>query len=143
LVSDGPVVIDAGPLVAYFVAREALHSWAKAMADGLPTPFLTSEAVLTETCYLLQRYKLSLAPVFELLREGVIVIAFDLGAEHRSLDTLIARYANLPMSLADATLVRLAELHDTASVFTLDGHFRIYRKHGRRQIPLIIPDAVG
>ena len=44
------------------------------------------------------------------------------------------------MSLADATLVRLAELHDNAAVFTLDSDFRIYRKHGRRQIPLIIPE---
>ena len=56
-----------------------------------------------------------------------------------SLDTLARSIKNLPMSLADASLVRLAELQPGASVVTLDAHFRIYRKNGRQQIPVIIP----
>ncbi len=52
---------------------------------------------------------------------------------------MIRKYKDLPMSLADASLVRLAERHSGSSVFTLDSHFRIYRKHGRQQIPVIMP----
>ncbi len=138
--NERPIVIDAGPLVAYFSEHEQHHLWVRQAAEDLPTPFLTSEPALTEACHLLQRHKLSLAPLFELLVNGVILIAFDVQEHHESLIPLIEKYADLPMSLADATLVRLAELHDNATVFTLDHHFRIYRKHGRRQIPLIVPD---
>jgi len=52
---------------------------------------------------------------------------------------LVAMHADRPMSLADACLVRLAELNDHASVFTIDGDFSVYRKHGRRAIPPIRP----
>ncbi len=138
--SEGLIVIDAGPLVAYFVEREQHHDWVKQIADTLPTPFLTTEPALTEACYLIQRYEQSLAPLFELLAKHVIQIAFDLREHHATIPPLLSKYADLPMSLADATLVRLAELHDHATIFTLDHHFRIYRKHGRRQIPLIIPE---
>jgi predicted nucleic acid-binding protein len=51
------------------------------------------------------------------------------------------RYANVPMSLADACLVRIAERTANATVLTLDSDFRIYRQKGRRLIPLITPDS--
>lgn len=50
------------------------------------------------------------------------------------------RYRDRPMSLADACLVRLAELHSGAKVFTLDSDFRIYRRHGNKTIPLLMPE---
>jgi predicted nucleic acid-binding protein len=46
------------------------------------------------------------------------------------------------MSLADACLVRMAELYDASSVLTLDTDFRIYRKHGRQLIPIIMPSEI-
>ncbi len=49
------------------------------------------------------------------------------------------RYANVPMSLADACLVRMSELAAGCVLFTLDGDFRIYRRHRRQKIPLVIP----
>lgn len=54
---------------------------------------------------------------------------------------LVTRYRDRPMSLADACLVRLAELYDEAAVLTLDANFTIYRKNGRQVIPLIAPFA--
>jgi len=51
------------------------------------------------------------------------------------------RYRERPMSLADACLVRLAELHSRAKVFTLDSDFRIYRRHGNKAIPLLMPES--
>ena len=49
------------------------------------------------------------------------------------------RYRNVPMSLADATLVRLSELHRDCRVFTLDADFRIYRRHRNKAIPVLLP----
>ena len=43
------------------------------------------------------------------------------------------------MSYADACLVRMAELHPEASVWTLDRHFQVYRRHQRQTISLIAP----
>jgi hypothetical protein len=54
--------------------------------------------------------------------------------------SLRSGYRNVPMSLADATLVRLAELNDQAKVFALDTDFRIYRRHRNQIIPVLMPD---
>jgi len=62
-------------------------------------------------------------------------------AERTRVARLLRKYADRPTSLADACLVRLAELHDGASLLTIDGEFIVYRKHGGRMIPLIVPDG--
>jgi predicted nucleic acid-binding protein len=61
-------------------------------------------------------------------------------AETGALERLIRKYQDLPMSLADACLVRLAERHPSALVVTLDQHFKIYRKHGRQPIAVKMPE---
>ena len=50
------------------------------------------------------------------------------------------KYRSVPMSLADATLVRLSELHRDSQIFTLDADFRIYRRHGNKVIPVLMPE---
>ena len=70
----------------------------------------------------------------------MIKIGLRFEEERSALRELMARYCDVPMSLADATLVRLAELHEEARVFTLDGHFRIYRRHRNKIIPVLMPD---
>ncbi len=74
------------------------------------------------------------------LHEGWIQIAFQFSNEQQAVMNLMKRYRNIPMSFADACLVRMAELDEHGMVFTLDRHFRVYRKNGKRTIPLIIPD---
>ncbi len=78
--------------------------------------------------------------MIELLAMGIVVPAFDLAAELPAVGQLLRKYESVPMSLADACPVRMAELHRGAAVFTLDGDFRIYRKHRRQVIPLIYPE---
>ena len=138
--SEPSIIIDTGPLVASLVKDEEHHDWASHLIADLPAPLITSEPVITETCFLLHRKKLSLDSLFLLFERESLIMAYDLQSETTLIRSLLTKYHSLPMSLADATLVRLAERHDNATIFTLDKHFRIYRKHGRRQIPLIIPD---
>ena len=67
-------------------------------------------------------------------------MAFDLDAEIQAVAALMDRYANVPMSLADACLVRMAELHANSRILTLDGDFRIYRKNGREPLDAVLPE---
>jgi predicted nucleic acid-binding protein len=51
----------------------------------------------------------------------------------------LRKYADQPVSLADACLVRMAELHDNCQIFTTDRDFLVYRRKGRGVIPLLAP----
>jgi uncharacterized protein len=77
----------------------------------------------------------------ELVHNGALRIAFQIDEHIGALRTLLQKYADLPMSLADACLVRMAEIHDRHVVLTLNSDFFSYRKHGRASLPLIHPAA--
>lgn len=66
-------------------------------------------------------------------------VDFRLGDEILAVRSLMDKYRSVPMSLADACLVRMSELEPRATIVTLDAHFRIYRRLGRGVIPLISP----
>jgi predicted nucleic acid-binding protein len=133
------VIIDAGPLVA-FLAEGAEHGkWVAGQFKRLRPPLLTCEAVLTEAAFLLKREGAEADKLFALLERGVLRLNFTLGDQEPDVRELMRRYRDTPMSLADACLVRMAELHAGATIFTLDGDFRVYRKHGRQMIPVLMP----
>jgi uncharacterized protein len=75
-----------------------------------------------------------------MLERGVIEVGLSLTKEATSVRSVFERYDNVPASLADACLIRMSELHDRCKVLTLDSDFHIYRRHGRKTIPLIRPD---
>jgi predicted nucleic acid-binding protein len=134
------ILMDAGPLTALLNPNDHWHDWARDTLRRLPAPLLTSEPVLTEAFYLLGREGCDADELFALAEDAVIKIGLRFEDERSALRDLMARYCDVPMSLADATLVRLAELHEEARVFTLDGHFRIYRRHRNKIIPVLMPD---
>jgi len=68
--------------------------------------------------------------------EAVLVMDLDRQGMHRSFE-LMTKYRDLPMDLADATLVALAETLQQRSVFTLDSHFQIYRLNDRQHLTLV------
>lgn len=133
------VIIDTGPLVA-FLAEGAEHgTWVTEQLKRLRPPLLTCEAVLTEAAFLLKREGAEADKLFALLERGMLRLDFTLSKNEPDVRELMRRYRDTPMSLADACLVRMAELHAGATVFTLDGDFRVYRKHGRQMIPVLMP----
>ena len=134
------VLIDAGPLTALLNPNDKFHAWVRDTSRRLPAPLLTSEPVLTEVSHLLRRDGCDADEMFALAEEGVIRVGIRFEDERSSLRKLMARYRDVPMSLADATLVRLSELHHDCKVFTLDAHFRIYRRQSNRVIPVLTPD---
>ena len=107
--------------------------------EELDAPLLVCEPVLAEAMYLLARYPRAQDALLELLENGALSIAFQIGEHIAALRYLLQKYRDMPMSLADACIVRMAEIHDRHAVLTLDSDFAIYRKHGRLSLPLVRP----
>jgi len=138
-VAEAQVIVDTGPLVAFMVKEEAQHQWVVQQFQKLSAPFITCEAVLTEAFFLVRRLPRGTSKFFRLLNSGLLSTDFSLLAEAEAVEKLVQRYANVPMSLADACLVRLAKLHPGSAVFTLDSDFHIYRRDGRQPLSLLTP----
>jgi len=135
-----PSIADAGVIVAYLDKRDKWYEWTLKQMRSLPLPFITCEPVITEACFLVAHLHDGTEKVLKLVTEGVLQIDFSLAAEIEAVKALMKKYENVPMSLADACLVRMSEMERDAKVFTLDGDFTIYRKNGRQPIPLIYPE---
>jgi len=131
-------LVDTGPLIAFLSATDAHHAWVKrAMAQVTP-PLVTCEAVVAEACHLLRRARTDSVVVLRMIEDDLLHVDFDLADEAAR---LMERYRNVPMSLADACLVRMSELSSRAFVVTLDSDFTVYRRHGRQVVPLLAPFA--
>jgi uncharacterized protein len=132
------VIVDAAFLVALLSKRDAKHRWALAQAPHFPRPWKTCDAVLSEAFYLIgDRGASELA---ELLRRRRLVSGFDLNENVEQVLQLMKKYADVPMSFADACLVRMTETLTDPILLTTDADFRIYRRHSRQTVPSVIPD---
>ena len=134
-------IVDTGPLVAFFDQRERHHDWVVDKIGNLDAPLLVCEPVLAETMYLLSRFPKAQDTLFSLLENSALRIAFQLATNLSAVRSLQKKYRDVPMSLADACIVRMAEINEAHAVLTLDSDFSIYRKHGRAALTLICPGA--
>ena len=100
---------------------------------------MTCEAVLTEACFITARNRQSPERVLETVARGVVQIGLRIDEDLAAIRALMQRYENVPMSLADACLVRLAEMTGLP-ICTLDRDFAIYRTNRRRALTLIMPN---
>jgi predicted nucleic acid-binding protein len=129
-------IADSGFLVAFANRSDRHHDWAVRVAESVTEPLLTCEAVLAEAAFHLQ----SVPVVLAMMREGLVVLAFDCRDHLPQLEALAERYADRHPDLADLCLIRMSELHPRHSVITVDREdFRVYRRHKRETIPLVCP----
>jgi predicted nucleic acid-binding protein len=136
-------IVDTGPLVAFVDRRERNHRWVAERIVELDVPLLVCEPVVAEAMHLLARLPRAQDALFGLLENGALRVAFHIEEHVPALRRLHRKYRDTPMSLADACIVRMAELHDRHAVFTLDSDFLVYRKHGREPLALIHPPREG
>jgi uncharacterized protein len=134
------VIIDAGPLVAMIREQDAFREWTREQMKDIQPPLYTCEAALTEAMFLVRQHTNGRETLLEMLNEGFLVIDFQLSQHKDTILSMVRRYVNVPMSLADACLVRMAELMPQSAIFTLDSDFHIYRKNARYAITTITPD---
>jgi predicted nucleic acid-binding protein len=133
------VLLDTGPLVGYLNRADQHHQWAVSCWAALYDPLLTCESVLSEAIFVLQAEGADPEPVYGLVERGIVRLGFVVEQHRADVFRLLRKYADQPMSLADASLVRMAELTEDCQVFTTDKDFLIYRRKGRHVIPLLSP----
>jgi predicted nucleic acid-binding protein len=134
------LILDTGALIAFLMPKDKFHPWAVAQLTQTNPPLITSEAVITEACFLAQRVSKGQETILKLIQQKYIIISFNLNEEIEAIERLMKRYVSVPMSLADACLVRMSEIYDDSPIITLDSDFHIYRKHRNQTIPLIRPN---
>lgn len=123
--------------MALLAADDPAHRWA-ANAFRNQSPFYTCDAVLVEA----SSFFLTPRPVLTLLARGDLILDFDLAQELARVLALTTKYADQPMDLADACVVRMTELFEECKVWTVDrSDFGVYRRHGRQTVPCDFPPA--
>ena len=132
------VLVDAGFVVALLSSRDAHHHWAVVQAPELPPPWSTCEAVLSEAFHLLGAQGAHTLGM--LLRRRALVVGFDVGEDLEPVLRLMEKYQDIPMSLANACLVRMSEILSNPVILTTDRDFRIYRRHSRQTVPCVTPE---
>ena len=132
-------IVDTGPLVAFLDRGERHHAWTVEQVRTLDAPLLVCEPVLAEAMFLLSGQPKAQDALFGLIADGAIRIAFQVAEHLAALRALHRKYRDRPISLADACVVRMAELFERHRVFTLDSDFSVYRKNGREPLDLIFP----
>ena len=126
------MLADTGPLVALIDVAEPEHRRCAAVVLRETRPMVTTWPVVAEAMYLVGRSGgwRGQSRLWQLIRSGRLVV-HDLDGRlvERSYE-LMEQYQDMPMSLADATLVAVGEATRDWRVFTLDDHFRTYRPRG-------------
>lgn len=134
-------LVDTGALVAVFNRADRHHAAAKAWLAAVRGGLLTTEAVITETAYVLaaspQHQRAALRWVQRARAAGLLEIeAVD---DHAAIAAILERYAGLPCDYADATLIALAEKTGVAAIATVDQRdFSVYRIHRRKRFRILI-----
>lgn len=133
------LILDTGPLVAYLNHKDKYHGWARQRFQEITPPILTCQAVISEACFLVRHIPTGRECILEMIERQVIQTEFNLNVESKALKQLITKYRNVPMSLADACLVRMTELFENAIILTIDKDFSIYRKNKNTMISCVTP----
>jgi predicted nucleic acid-binding protein len=132
------IAIDTGPIVAFFDKNDDKHSLCLNIFKKIQEPLITTWPVLTEVFYLLSFSSSVQDDLWEFIGRGVVSI-YDIDKDlMKTCRRLMKKYHDLPMDLADATLVAVAEAENISTIFTLDHKdFRICKKEKGKHFRLL------
>ena len=132
------ILVDAGPLVALVDRSDAQHAACVKALERMRGPLATVWPALTEAIYLVQRWPRAQAEILTLVETGALRV-LPLGREDlRRVRALMEKYRDLPMDLADAALVRVAEREGLRARFTVDRRdFSVYRPLGLGKLKIV------
>jgi uncharacterized protein len=132
------VLLDAGPLVALLSKADANHERARRLFADCTPPFRSCEAVVAEACFLMRRVDAAGPPeVLALGRRGLFRIALSADEQWANIEQLLKKYADRPISFADACLVRCAEINAEPRILTFDSDFGVYRWGRNRRFNIL------
>ncbi len=132
------ILVDAGPLIALIHADDAHHQRCREVLASLREPMLTVWPALTAAMYLLNFSAAAQDTLWEILETDALLVAGLDEMDYPRMRELMKKYRDLPMDLADAALVRVAERERIRRVFTIDRRdFEVYRPAGIRQFDIV------
>lgn len=132
------VLLDTGPLVALLSRHDANHERARRIFAECAPAFRCCEAVIAEACFLVRKvHAAGPAEVVALGARGVYGIAMTAEQHWTRLEALLKKYSDRPISLADACLIRCAEIHQEARIATFDSDFTVYKWARNRKFELL------
>lgn len=133
------ILTDAGPLVALIDDGEPDHARCHAARMVFSLPMVTTRLAFTEAMYLLGRAGgwPAQAALWSMLERGMLQIAELSEAAVLRMRALMEQYRDLPMDVADASLVALAEERGQTRIFTLDSDFQVYRLQRGRTFTIV------
>lgn len=133
------ILVDAGPLVALLDAEDQHHSACVAALKAIREPLSTVWPAVTEAMYLLHDVPKAQDALWEMLQRGAVQLLPLNAGDIPRMRELMRKYANRPMDLADAALVRVAEREGLRKIFTVDRQdCSVYRINGRLR-PILLP----
>jgi uncharacterized protein len=132
------ILVDAGPLVALIDADDQHHSMCVATLQTIREPLATVWPAVTEAMYLLADVPAAQDILWEMIERGPLQLLPLYVADVSPMRELMRKYADRPMDLADAALVRVAEREGIRKIFTIDRKdFSVYRLYDRlRPVPI-------
>jgi predicted nucleic acid-binding protein len=131
-------LLDTGVIVALLDRSERYHERCLAVLDDLPESLVTCEAVIAEACYLLRTVAGAAEAVIGNVASGVFHIPIRLADQAPAVEKLLRRYRDVPIDLADACLIDLADQLGTGRILTLDRDFEVYRWRSRKRFDLLL-----
>lgn len=122
------ILLDTGPLVALLSKNDINHDRARRVFAACAPPFRCCEAVVAEACFLMRKvHAAGPADVVALGARGVYTIGISAADHWANVEALLKKYSDRPISFADACLIRCAEIHREARIFTFDRDFSVYK----------------
>jgi uncharacterized protein len=137
-VNPAGTLLDTGPVVALLSKNDANHERARRIFADCAPPFRCCEAVVAEACFLMRKVHVDgPAAVVALGARGVYSVAISAGGHWTHIEALLKKYADRPISFADACLIRCAEIHQESRIFTFDSDFSVYKWARNRRFELL------
>ncbi len=131
-------LIDTGAILALVDRNDEWHQACVKTYDQHRLPWLTTEAVLTETFHLVRDNLRDDRAIWTLLRSGAIRMSVIANEELPQIHALMSEYSDRPMDFADATLVHVAARERLSVILTIDhDDFETYRLPGRKRFTVL------
>lgn len=131
------IAVDTGPIVALFDKEDDNYRICRAVFKEIRQPLITTWPVVTEAFHLLSFSASVQDDLWEFIERGTVTV-YDLDKElRRRCRDLIKQYHDLPMDLADASVVAVSDRENIRTLFTLDKDFRVYRTKDNKHFKLL------
>ena len=132
------VLVDSGPLIALFHEKDEFHESVKETLKVKDLLLITTWPVITEVFYFLSSFKGKGEKFLEWIERGGILISDLKISDIQSIRKRIQKYSNVPMDLADATLVIIAERDSIYQILSIDSDFQIYKMSNGKYLDNIL-----